>query len=208
MSLPINLFDLVALAIVVGGLLHGRKRGLSVEFPSLVKWIALLVVCAVAYRPLGQLISKAGFFDLLSAYLLAYLGTALVVFLAFQLLERRLGPKLEGSDVFGRAEYYLGMGSGLVRFCCMLLAALALLNAREFTPYEVKSMERFQEDVYGSDLFPTLYTIQTAVFKRSLAGSFIKEDLGFLLITPTETNQREPRLDSSPNPPLQSANTK
>ena len=47
------------------------------------------------------------------------------------------------------------MGSGLVRFSCMLLAALALLNARYFSPTEVRAMEKYQDDVYGSDFFPT-----------------------------------------------------
>ena len=102
-----------------------------------------------------------------------------------------MGGKLLGSDIFGRSEYYLGMGSGLLRFSCMLLAALALLNARSFSPAEIRAREKYVDDVYGSDYFPCLYTVQTAVFDRSLTGPWIKENLGFLLIQPIEPEKKE-----------------
>ena len=191
-NLPFNLFDLLLVLILAAGLLHGRKHGLSVELLRLLKWLTVLAVCAVLYGPLGELLAQSGQFDLLSAYLLTYLLAGLGVFLLFALIQKRVGPKLIGSDVFGQGEYYLGMGSGMVRFGCMLLVALALLNARGFTPAELKAMEKFQQDNYGSNLFPGLHTLQAAVFENSLAGSFIKQDLGFLLITSTEPNQREP----------------
>ena len=59
------------------------------------------------------------------------------------------------------------MGSGVVRFSCMLLAALALLNARYFSPTEVRAMEKFQDDVYGSNFFPTLHSVQADGFRSS-----------------------------------------
>jgi hypothetical protein len=39
--------------------------------------------------------------------------------------------------------------------------------------------------VYGSDFFPTLQTVQTAVFQDSFIGPYIKNYLGILLIKPT-----------------------
>ena len=83
------------------------------------------------------------------------------------------------------------MGSGLVRFSCMLLTALALLNARFFSPAEVKAMETFQNDVYGSNFFPTLHSLQSVVFERSLLGPWIKENLSFFLIKPTEPESKQ-----------------
>ena len=82
------------------------------------------------------------------------------------------------------------MGSGLVRVACMLLAALALLSARYFSPAEVEAMEKFQNDVYGSNFFPTLHTAQSMVFERSLVGPLIKNNLSFLLIKPTEPENK------------------
>jgi hypothetical protein len=129
-------------------------------------------------------------FSRLTSYLIAYVAGALAIFFLFLGIKRVLSGKLVGSDIFGRSEYYLGMGSGVVRFSCMLLAALALLNARYFSPTEVRAMEKFQDDVYGSNFFPTLHSVQTTVFDRSLTGPWIKENLGFLLIKPTEPENK------------------
>jgi hypothetical protein len=198
--LPFNLIDLLIICFLLAGILRGRKRGLSQEFPALLKWLTLLIVCTVLYQPVGLAITKFGFFDLLSSYLLAYLATALILFLIFSVIQRGMRSKLTGSDVFGRSEYYLGMSSGFVRFSCMLLMMLALLNARAFTPAEVKARQKFQEDLYGSFLFPDLHTFQELVFERSLAGRWIKKDLGFLLITPTERDEKEPQQARQPAP--------
>ena len=170
-KLPINAFDLVLVALLALGLVRGRKLGMSGELLAVVKWLAVLFGCAVAYEPLGRFLADStGIFSLLSCYLIAYVGVGVLILLLFALFKHGLGGKLLGSDVFGRSEYYLGMGSGLVRFGCMLLAALALLNARYFTIAEVKAMERFQNDVYGSNFFPGLHSVQDTVFEKSLAG--------------------------------------
>jgi hypothetical protein len=190
---PFNLFDVLLAAVLVGGIVQGRKHGISLELLSLAKWLALVLVCAAVYRPAGSLVSATGAFDLLTCYLFAYLGTALLIFLLFSMLERRLAPKLTGSDIFGRGEYFLGMGSGMLRFGCILLVGLSLLNAREFSPSELNELDQYQQDNYGSNLFPGLHSLQVAVFERSLTGGFIKEELSFLLISPTSLNEREPK---------------
>jgi hypothetical protein len=185
-QLPINAFDLTLVLVLLVGLLIGRKHGMSQELIGVLKWLAILVICAVVYEPGGQFVK--GFthvFGLLACYLMAYVGAAAVVMILFALLKRLLGGKLIGSDAFGRSEYYLGMGSGLVRASCILVFALALLNARYFSPTEIKAMERFQDDVYGSNFFPTLSTVQRTVFEKSISGSWIKQNLSFLLIKPT-----------------------
>ena len=186
-QLPINLFDLVVIVVLVVGILRGRKHGMSEELLNLLKWLAILLGCAAAYEPGAELISQfTNMFSRLTCYLLAYVGGALLIFLLFVGIKRVFSGKLVGSDIFGRTEYYLGMGSGLVRVSCMLLAALALLNARYFSPTEVRAMEKRDIDIYGSDFFPGLHTVQATVFDQSLTGPLIKEHLGFLLIKPTE----------------------
>ena len=182
---PINLFDLLIVLFLATGLVVGRKRGLTVELPSLLKWVSLVLVCTLIYQPAGDVIAAAGFFDPLTCYLFAYGGTALAMFLVFSIIERRLRPKLAGSDIFGHSEYYLGMGSGLVRFLCMLLVVLAFLHAKAFSESDLEAMEKFQEDAYGSQVFPTLHSFQVQVFQHSLAGSILDRHLGFLLIRPT-----------------------
>jgi hypothetical protein len=121
---------------------------------------------------------------------MVYITAALVILGFCAFFKARIGGKLVGSDIFGRSEYYLGMGSGVVRVCCMLLAFLALLNARYFSPMEVKAMEAFQNDVYGSNYFPTWHTAQEVVFEKSIAGPWIRDHLGFLLIKPTQPEDK------------------
>ena len=191
-QLPINLFDLVLVAVLAAGIFRGRKHGMSEELISLLTWLAILFGCAAIYEPGAELIEGlTNMFSRLTCYLIAYLAGAILIFLLFVGIKRGFSGKLLGSDIFGRTEYYLGMGSGLVRFSCMLLAALALLNARYFSPTEVRAMEARDIDIYGSDFFPGLHSLQTTVFDRSLTGPWIKENLGFLLIKPTQPENKE-----------------
>jgi hypothetical protein len=69
----------------------------------------------------------------LASALLGYGTLALAVWMVFYILKRIFVPLLTGSNFFGSGEYYLGMFSGMIRFACMLLAALALLNAPYYT---------------------------------------------------------------------------
>ena len=191
-QLPINLFDLVVIVVLALGIFRGRKHGMSEELLSLATWLAILFGCAALYQPGGELLTQfTSVFGRLSSYLIAYVAGALLFSLLFAGIKRVLGGKLLGSAIFGRSEYYLGMASGLVRFSCILLAALALLNARYFSPTEVKAREKYDNDVYGSSFFPTLHSVQSTVFDRSLTGPWIKENLGFLLIKPTEPEHKE-----------------
>ncbi len=184
-DLPINLFDLALLAFLAFGVLQGRKHGMSEELMSLLKWLAIIFACALLYEPVGTWFAQSSPFSLLSSFMFVYAGCALLILALFGLFKHQLGGKLIGSDIFGRSEYYLGMGSGLVRFACILVTLLALLNARYFSRAEVVAMQRFQDDVYGSNYFPTWHTAQEIVFEKSLTGGWIKEHLAFFLIKPT-----------------------
>ncbi len=191
-ELPINAFDFALVVTLIMGLFVGRKHGMSQELINLLKWLTILTVCAVLYEPVGQYLKGyTNIFGLLSCYIFTYIFVALGVVGLFALVKRALGGKLIGSDAFGKAEYYLGMGSGLVRFACILLFVLAILNARYFNPTEVKAMEKFQDDVYGSNYFPTLHSVQYVVFEKSITGSWIKQNLSFFLIKPTAPENTE-----------------
>jgi uncharacterized membrane protein required for colicin V production len=190
-KLPINVFDFVVLATLLAGLLRGRKHGMSEELMGLLKWLAVVAGCAFVYEPVGQWFAKSSPFSLLASFLIVYIAAALLILGIFALFKHQTGGKLVGSDIFGRAEYYLGMGSGVVRLSCMLLAFLALLNARSFSPMEVRAMEKFQDDLYGSNYFPTWHTAQAVVFERSLSGAWIKDHLSFLLIKPTVPEDKQ-----------------
>ena len=181
-KLPFNMFDFVLLAVLTAGLLRGRKHGMSEELMLLLKWLLIVLVCAFTYEPIGSWLAGSSPISTLSCYLIAYITMALIIIGIFALIKHSVGGKLIGSDIFGRAEYYLGMGSGFIRFSCMILAFLAILNARYYSSAEIKENKEFQKDVYGSEFFPGLQTAQSTVFERSLSGPIIRQHLSFLLI--------------------------
>ena len=185
-NLPINWFDVLVLLVLVLGWYRGRKRGMSVEGITMLKWISVIFAAALAYEPMGQWLISVAPLSKLFAYILSYLLVAAAVAGLFVLLKLGVKGKMAGSDAFGRGEYYLGMPAGMLRFTCVLIAGLALLNARQYRSEEIKGMTKFQMDNYGSEFFPTLQTAQSQVFEQSFLGPHIKEYLGFLLITPTQ----------------------
>jgi len=189
-NLPINWFDLLVIILLAVGALRGRKRGMSQELIPVLKWIAIVVVCSFFYAPIAQQISQATVFSLLTASFTAYLGLALVVVIVFALINRQLGGKIIGSDTFGRAEYYLGIFAGIIRFSCLLIFGLALLNARLVTQEEIDERTQFVKKNYDNDFFPALYQIQDQVFKNSAAGPVIHNHLDSLLIKPAKSESK------------------
>jgi hypothetical protein len=123
------------------------------------------------------------------SYVAGYLTLALVIYFLFVLVKKALMPRLTGSNFFGSSEYYLGMISGMIRYACILLFALALLNAPYYTAADIANYKAYAARWYGGgekgfsgDYFPTLQQVQAGVFKSSLAGRCIKDNLGMLLI--------------------------
>lgn len=195
-GLPFNWFDVAVLAVLGFGLFRGRKRGMSEELNSVLMWLSIVICCAFLYLPLGTVIAGSGsgnVFSELSSYLMAYVAAGLLIAAIFALMKKSMGSKLVSSETFGRSEYYLGMVAGMVRFGCILIVGLALLNARAYSQKEIKADVKYQNDVYGSTFFPKLYTVQSQVFEKSLMGPWIKENLGPLLIKPTPPVQKQLR---------------
>ena len=184
-NLPFNWFDIAVVILLVVGIRSGRKHGMSQEVMFMLNWVALVLVCGIAYEPLGLWLAVTVGMGKLLAYVLAYALTAGAVALVFVFLKRVIGERLKGSDMFGKAEYYLAMPAGMLRFACIIVAFLALLNARLYQTYEIKAMTKFQDDNYGSQFFPTLQSVQSDVLEQSLVGSQAKKHLSFLLIKPT-----------------------
>src|SRR5579859_5977870 len=120
-QMPFNLFDVVLVAVLLVGVLRGRKHGMSEELMGLLKWIVIVVACAFVYEPGGAWLAQSCPFSLLWSYIFVYAGGVLAILGLFALVRNHLGGKLIGSDIFGRSEYYLGMGSGFLRFGCMLI---------------------------------------------------------------------------------------
>jgi hypothetical protein len=188
---PVNWFDLLVVIMILLGARQGRKNGMSVECLVAIQWIVILASCTFAYLPFGNFLADMMPMSHLFCYIAAYLFLAMLVKVFFSLIKRGLGGKMLGSDLFGRAEFYLGTVAGVVRFACILVAAVALLNARKYSSQEVAAKQAYVREVYGSDFFPDLYTVQTEVFEESLSGAALKKYAPFLLVKASLPEQRD-----------------
>jgi uncharacterized membrane protein required for colicin V production len=181
-DLSFNWFDLTALVFIVVGIFVGRRRGMSSELLPVLQWLAIVFLAALACDPFGRMLADISGLSALLMFVTAYLLTALGIKLAFFFIKRAVGEKLIGKDVFGNFEYYLGMTAGAIRFTCILLFALALLNARQVSEKELSTQISSQRESLGSIFFPPFGSIQRYVFERSFTGRMTKEYLSAQLI--------------------------
>ena len=186
-NLPVNWFDGVVLGMLIIGLFRGRKHGMSKEVLPLLKWVSLVVVCGLWYQTAAQLLVNTAALSRRASCIFGYLLLAFVIFLVFSVLRWLLVYRLAGNNLFGSGEYYLGMLSGMIRFACMLLAGLALLNAPFYTAADITKHDAYVKrwfggGLYRGDYFPSLQTVQEQVFTKSFTGPYIKDYLGPLLI--------------------------
>jgi len=199
-NLPVNWFDAVVVGMLIIGLFRGRKHGMSKEILPLLKWVSLVLVCGIWYPMAAQLLVNTASLSQLPGCIFGYLLLAFVIVLVFMFLKWLLAGRLGDKSLFGGGEYYLGMLSGMIRFACMLLAVLALLNAPVYTMQDIKKHDAYVKrwfggGLYSGDYFPSLQTIQEQVFTKSFTGPYIKDYLGPLLIetAPPPAAKPEPK---------------
>jgi len=189
-NLPVNWFDGAVLLLLIIGFFRGRKNGMSKELLPLFKWLSLVLVCGLCYQLPSQLLMSSAGLSKSSSYIWGYLVLALAVFLVFLALKQFFVYKLSGNNFFGSSEYYLGMFAGMIRYMCMLLAVLALLNAPFYSTSEIEAHDAYVKRWYGGGMysgnfFPSLQNVQEQVFKKSFIGPYIKDYLGTLLVEST-----------------------
>ena len=193
-----NWFDVALLLVVAFGFWRGRRNGMTKEFLPVSLWLAIVIGGALGYQPLGDLFIQQGYIksvfgksitEQTAAYLSSYLIIVTVVFIVFSFIKRKLKPRLEGSNLFGSSEYYFGMVAGVLRYACMVIFALALLNAPYYSQADVMAAKAYNNRNFGGglagysgDFFPTISELQISVFKDSLTGPFLKDNLSVLLI--------------------------
>ena len=186
----LNWVDFALVLVLLLGVARGRKRGMSEELLDLLKWLASVVLATMFYQPIGDYFAANSMFSHLFCYLMVYVLIVLAMRFVFSMVRRQVGEKLVGSDIFGNAEYYLGLGAGMVRYGCVTLMVLALLNARLYSPDEIDRFKRTQADNFGTITFPTLMGLQEQVFAKSLLGGSLKTHLPGVLITPTAPEKK------------------
>lgn len=197
-----NWFDVALVLVLAFGFWRGRKRGMTKELLPSLQWLAILLGAGFGHVFIADWLQQQGvikqvfgnhFNERTAALMSGYLAIAVVVFIIFVGLRRRFNPKLEGSSVFGGNEYYWGVIAGLIRYICMVLVALALLNAPYYSLADIAKAKAYNNRWFGGglkgysgDFIPSVDEVQVSIFKESLIGPFIKDDLSVLLINTTE----------------------
>jgi Colicin V production protein len=204
-KVPFNWFDVAALAVLGFGLFRGRKNGMSKELLPLSLWIALALVCGLGYGMVAQLFANSVGLGVMWSDLLGYLTLALLILILYSTVKKVLAPRLTGSNLFGSGEYYLGMLSGIIRYVCILIFALALINAPYYSTADIQRIKAYNnrwygggESGYSGNFIPDMPTVQDNIFKDSFIGPYIKNYLDFLLI---ETGPSGANKQKSPSAP-------
>ena len=192
--LPFNWFDGALILVLAFGLFRGRKNGMSKEILPFLQCFSAMLVAGLAYPLLTNiLVNSAGLRRNTGTLILAYLAIVAVVLFIFSLIRHSLKSKTGGSSFFGGGEYYLGMISGTIRYGCILVFFLAVLNAPVYTAAEIQAQKAYNnrwfgggEAGYSGDYIPSIASIQEAVFRRSLVGPYIHSFLAPVLINPQQ----------------------
>ena len=188
-KLPFGWFDVVFAIFLIFGLFRGRKNGMTKEFVPTLRWVAIVAAAGLGYTFAGQIIFNFSGLGHTGSNCLGYLAIALLVFVVFIPVDGFCTTRLEGSNLFGGTEYYLGSISGLVHHLAILLFFLALMNAPHYTAAEIQAEKDFAAQTFGGgqkgfsgDYFPTFEQVQEGVLKKSLVGPVITDHLGLVLI--------------------------
>jgi len=196
-SFPLSWVDFVTLLVLCIGFVRGRKRGLSEELLDTLQWIVIVVVGALFYRQLGDVINQRPVLSPVSYYLISYISIIVVTSSVFLFFKKRFGQKLVESDIFGRFEFYGGMGAGCVRWLCMYFVLLSMLHAPHYSEEELAQRKKDVEYNFGSDFFPSIDKIQAEVFTVSLTGQGAGKYLGQFLIDPSSSDSGPLRGENS-----------
>jgi Colicin V production protein len=181
-NMKFDYFDIFAISWLIIGLFWGRKKGISQELLPLMQWLAIVTAGGLLYEPFGSFLHHHTFFSALWSYITAYLLIAAVVHVIYFWLKQVLGPKLGEKNLFGTSEFYLGMTAGAMRFGCMLLAVMALMNSRIVSEAELAKTEKFQKENFSDIRFPTYGGFQQDVLFKSFLGSWARSNLKTVLI--------------------------
>jgi uncharacterized membrane protein required for colicin V production len=184
MQLLFNWFDFVTVIMIGVGVWVGRRRGMSTELLDLILWLAIVAVGGFMAPSIGTWILDVMGLSSTTSFILAYLTIGGGLWLVYFIIKRGAGEKLLSKDAFGGMEYYLGMLAGVIRFLCILLAAMAILHAPQISDEALEKKLAAQRRDLGEIYFPPFGQIQKSIFRYSLTGTTVKKYAPFLLLEP------------------------
>jgi hypothetical protein len=173
-------FDLVFVALLIMALYRGRHNGMTKELIPFLQWVTILLVCGLVDPILGPIFVAQLKLSQMWGFLAAYAALFVVVTIPFSIIKHKYAKDLSTSDYFKGNEYYLGMIAGVIKWMCILLVVMAVLNAPVYSQADIAAHQAYEHEVYGGgeqgfsgDYFPTIQTIQEVVLKDSATGDFV-----------------------------------
>jgi uncharacterized membrane protein required for colicin V production len=196
-NIPFGPFDLLTAAVLILGIVRGRRRGLSAEVLPTLQWIVIVIVAGLFYQDLARVLATTQVLSPAFYNLGSYVLIAMATRLAFTILKKLLGEKMVGGDTFGRGEYYLGMAAGAVRFACIYFFLLNFLHAPYYTPDMLAAEAKNQEKNFGDIRFPTVGNMQKSFFKDSGCGWVAEQYMAKVLVQPRAGTASDLRNENS-----------
>ncbi len=195
--IPFGPLDLLTAAVLIIGIVRGRRRGLSEEVLPTLQWITIVIVAGLFYESLARMLASTQVLSPAFYNLGSYVLLAMAIRLGFSILKKLLGEKMVGSDMFGRSEYYLGMGAGMVRYACIYLFVLNFLHAPYYTPDMLAADAKAQEKNFGDIRFPTVGNMQKSFFKDSAVGWALDKYMAKIMVQPSAAPPSDLRNENS-----------
>jgi hypothetical protein len=119
------------------------------------------------------------------------------VFTIYSFLAKYFREKVSGSNTFGSGEYYLGIISGMIRYACITIFFLALLNAPYYSQGELAAQKAYNNRWFGGgmkdysgEFFPSVAEVQQSIFVNSLIGPAIHNNLSTLLVESASSTKK------------------
>jgi len=178
-------FDLVAVTLIFVGVFHGRKNGMSQELFNTLKWLIMMALAPLLYQPLGKLLLKVAPLKAMYVYVGSFVLIAAIVKLALGSVRKKIKDKMSGSDVFGSAEYPLGMLAGTFQYSCLVVMIVACLNAKYVDEKALQAQDSAQREAMGEKFIATPGNLHKDAM-TSIAGQFIKKYFKNQLVKPVD----------------------
>lgn len=166
---PVSWFDISVLILMLIGFIHGRRNGISVELLDVTKWLTVIVLGNLYYRPFGDWFATRAGITHNYADLFMYIAIMMAVLSGFELIKKVAHGKLFSKAFFGKMETRFGMVAGTVRYLCYIFIGIVILNTPIYGPHE---------------LAVPLAKIQQQVIYNSVTGLFVRQHFPDSLIEP------------------------
>ncbi len=178
-----NLYDAIFVAAVLAGMWTSRK-GLPVELLPVARWLTVVLVGAVVYKPIALFFVGLTNISFTTAAVWTYIVVTFGVVMAFVGLKTAIQRTLESSTFLGKADQPLGMVAGGVKALFVIVAVMAVLNTQKSSAAQLAANARMQQDSFGDISFPTPSRLQHDMVAESWFGGLVSSRASFLLIDP------------------------